>query len=66
MEIEDRELAELVVGRGTEADVTAATLNRIEAEIRLRKARSSRETTDVSALQGPTERGRAEARPTLE
>jgi hypothetical protein len=51
MRIEEQESNEVMVGRGTEADLAAATLNRTEAEIRLRKARSSRGTTDVSALE---------------
>jgi hypothetical protein len=50
-EVEAREQAELLVGRGTEADVAAATLNRIEAEIRLRESTSPRDTPDLGALE---------------
>jgi hypothetical protein len=49
--IENREQSELVVGRGTEVDLTRATLNRIEAEITLREATSSRKTKNVGNLE---------------
>ncbi len=50
-ELESRELAEMTVGRGTDADVAEASILRIEAEIRLRSAGAARETKNSGTLE---------------
>ncbi len=50
-EMENREKAELVVGKGTEADVTEITQNRLEAEVMLKQARESKPAPDLAALE---------------
>ncbi len=49
--IEDREQAELVVGKGTAADAAEIVQNRLEAEVMLMKAKQAKPAPDVLALE---------------
>ena len=50
-EIEERERAELEVGKGTDADVAEINQNRLEAEVMLMKAKEAKPSPDVAALE---------------
>ena len=50
-EIEDRERAELQVGKGTIADLTEANQNRLEAEVMLMKAKEAKPSPDLAVLE---------------
>jgi RNA polymerase sigma-70 factor (ECF subfamily) len=49
-EIENRERAELLLGKGTEGDVAEAIQNRVEAEIQFVRAAETRPSPDIEAL----------------
>jgi hypothetical protein len=50
-EIENRERAELEVGKGTIEDVAEITQNRLEAEVMLMKAKQAKPSPDVAVLE---------------
>jgi RNA polymerase sigma-70 factor (ECF subfamily) len=49
-EVENRERAELVVGKGTEGDLAEAVQSRVEAEIQLGEAASAKPSAEIEAL----------------
>jgi len=49
-EVENRERAELVVGKGTEGDVAEAVESRVEAEIRLKDETTTGPRAEIEAL----------------
>lgn len=50
-EIEERERKELEVGKGNVDDVSEITLNRLEVEAMLKKAKEARPSPDVAVLE---------------